>query len=67
MRTAMPFHQFQQIRHVDEVVEKASDSWWVYRRNVNHNGALSTVARVVFFARTKKAVDQWLTEQASAC
>ena len=64
MTTAMPFHQFQQIRHVDEVVEKAEDSWWVYRRNINHNGALSAMARVVFFARSKAAVDQWLAQQA---
>ena len=64
MRTAMPFHQFQQIRHVDEVVEKARDSWWVYRRNINHNGAMSTVARVVFFARSRQEVDNWLATQA---
>ncbi len=59
----MPLHKFQQIRHVDEVVEMAKDSWWVYRRTLGFNGSLSTTARVVFFSRSKEAVDSWMAAQ----
>jgi len=59
----MPLHKFQQIRHVDEVVEMAENSWWVYRRTIGYNGSLSASARVVFFARSKDAVDNWMAQQ----
>ena len=59
----MPLHKFQQIRHVHQIVEKAKDSWWVYRRTIGYNGTLSTIARVVFFARSKDAIDSWMTKQ----
>ena len=59
----MPLHKFQQIRHVDQVVEMAKDSWWVYRRTLGFNGSLSTTARVVFFSRSKEAVDSWMAAQ----
>lgn len=63
MSTMMPLHKFQQIRHVDEIVEMANDSWWVYRRTIGYNGTLSTIARVVFFARSKESVDSWMATQ----
>ncbi|RTE66365.1 hypothetical protein EH243_07150 [Amphritea opalescens] len=64
MSTMIPLNQFQQLRHVDEIIEKAADSWWVYRRSIGHNGTLNTTARVVFFGRTKTQVDQWVAAQA---
>jgi len=59
----MPLDQFQQLRHVDEIIEKAANSWWVYRRNIGYNGALSSTARVVFFGRSKTQVEQWMATQ----
>ncbi len=59
----MPLDQFQQIRHVDEVVEQAANSWWVYRRTIGYNGTLSSTARVVFFGRSQAQVEQWMATQ----
>lgn len=63
MSTMIPLSQFQQLRHVDEIIEKAADSWWVYRRTIGHNGSLNSTARVVFFGRSKAQVEQWLATQ----
>ncbi|WP_428033420.1 hypothetical protein [Amphritea sp.] len=63
MSTMMPLDQFQQLRHVDAIIEKAANSWWVYRRTIGYNGALSSTARVVFFGRSKAQVEQWMATQ----
>ncbi|MCV6612179.1 MAG: hypothetical protein OIF55_15505 [Amphritea sp.] len=63
MSTMMPLEKFQQIRHVDEVVEMASDSFWVYRRTIGFNGAMSATARVVFFGRSREQVEAWMATQ----
>lgn len=63
MSTMIALSQFQQLRHVDEIIAKAENSWWVYRRTIGHNGSLNTTARVVFFGRSKEQVDQWMAAQ----
>ncbi|MBB1487420.1 hypothetical protein [Oceanospirillum sediminis] len=59
----MTLQKFQQKRYVDEVVEMDKDSWWVYRRSVDFNGTTSPSARIVFFAKSKDAVESWLSAQ----
>ncbi len=63
MSTLISLNNFQQLRHVDEIIEQAENSWWVYRRSINHNGGLSSTARVVFFGRSKNQVTEWMAEQ----
>ncbi|BBB26663.1 hypothetical protein [Amphritea japonica] len=63
MTTLISLNKFQQLRHVDEIVEQAENSWWVYRRSIGFNGGLSSTARVVFFGRSKKQVTEWMAEQ----
>ncbi|MEM5537095.1 hypothetical protein WNY58_11900 [Neptuniibacter pectenicola] len=59
----MPLDQFLRVRHVDEIIKADENSWWVQRRSVDRNGKLSTQSRVVFFAYTEEAAQQWITAQ----
>lgn len=63
MSTMISLNKFQQLRHVDEIVEQAVNSWWVYRRTIGYNGGLSATARVVFFGRSKVQVTEWMANQ----
>ncbi len=60
-----PLQKVQQKTYVDEVVELDNNSWWVYRRTVDFNGTMSPTPRIVFFANSRDAVDQWMAKQNS--
>ena len=60
MTSSISLQQFQKIRHVDEIIEVAKDSWWVVRRSIEGNGRLSNAPRVVFFGQSKEDTEKWL-------
>ena len=66
MSNAITLQHYQQIRHVDEIVEVAQDSWFVYRRSIKANGSLSIKRRVVFFGRSEEEVSRWLENQTTS-
>lgn len=43
--------------------EIATDSWWVYRREVCANGRLKPLSRVVFFGRSRADAEHWIEAQ----
>lgn len=65
MNNALTLQHFKQIRHFDEIIEIAHNSWWVYRRSIKANGSLSINPRVVFFGSSKEAAARWLEQQAA--
>ncbi|MDI3324906.1 hypothetical protein QKW35_11000 [Pontibacterium granulatum] len=66
MSNAITLQHYQQIRHVDEIVEVSQDSWFVYRRSIKANGSLSITRRVVFFGRSEDEVSRWLENQTTS-
>ena len=66
MSTAITLQHYQQIRHVDEIVEVAQDNWFVYRRSIKANGSLSVKRRVVFYGRSEDEVSRWLETQTTS-
>jgi hypothetical protein len=61
--STIPLDQFLDIRHVDEIMKADENSWWVQRRSIGVNGKLSSQSRIVFFAHTQAAAEQWIRTQ----